>query len=189
MKEPRSVDIAGIGRVLFEPSSRARRIVIYVRPEKGVRVAVPRRTSFEAAQDFVRQKKLWIKKHAVKLEQDENRNRLLADSFQAVDRAEAKRRLIGKLKKLAEKYGFSYNRVIIRNQKTRWGSCSHKNAISLNIKLVILSEELQDYVIIHELVHTLVHDHSRKFWAELDKYVGSGKAWVKKLRQYDTRWI
>jgi len=63
----------------------------------------------------------------------------------------------------------------IRNQKTRWGSCSNLNNINLNINLVSLTQDLMDYVILHELLHTKIKNHSKKFWAQLDKYVG-GKA-------------
>ena len=59
--------------------------------------------------------------------------------------------LIKRLDKLAEKHGLKYNRVFVRNQKTRWGSCSSKNNISLNAKLVKLPEKLMDYIILHEL--------------------------------------
>ncbi|MFC1990575.1 M48 family metallopeptidase [Chloroflexota bacterium] len=71
----------------------------------------------------------------------------------------------------------------IRNQKTRWGSCSHKNNINLNMKLVLLPDELVDYVILHELVHTRIHNHSKRFWVELDKYVGDGKLMTSRIKK------
>jgi predicted metal-dependent hydrolase len=86
------------------------------------------------------------------------------------------------LRYLAGEHGFNFNHVTIRQQKTRWGSCSPKNNISLNIKLVLLPEALLDYVLLHELVHTRIHNHSRKFWAELDKYVVDSKVIAKRLR-------
>jgi predicted metal-dependent hydrolase len=189
MKESLSINVDGIGPVLFEHSNRARRIVISVRPQKGVRVALPGQTPADSAMDFIRRKKPWIQKQLNLLEETANRNNVLANSFTAIDRTEAKHKLIARLKQLAEQYGFSCNRVSIRNQQTRWGSCSRKNNISLNLKLAVLPEELMNYVILHELVHTRVHDHSNKFWSELDKYTGSGKTLAKKLRNYDTRWV
>ena len=65
-----------------------------------------------------------------------------------------------------------------------WGSCSEKNNINLNINLVRLTEELMDYVILHELVHLKVKNHSKQFWAELDKYVGNAKELDKKLKKH-----
>jgi predicted metal-dependent hydrolase len=95
-----------------------------------------------------------------------------------------KEKIITRLTELARQHGFSYRKVTIRNQRTRWGSCSAKNNISLNIKLVALPAELFDYVILHELVHTRIHNHSSRFWQELNKYVEDGKAKDKQLIEY-----
>lgn len=69
------------------------------------------------------------------------------------------------LNKFAKEYGFHYNRLSIRSQKTRWGSCSNNKNISLNSKLLLMPEEIVRYVIIHELCHTIEMNHSHKFWA------------------------
>ncbi|MFC1986306.1 M48 family metallopeptidase [Chloroflexota bacterium] len=140
------------------------------------------RASFKKALGFVYLKKEWIQRHLAKIEQDENRNKAFRDAFLSIDKADAKKRLIDRLSSIAKKHEFTYNKVYIRNQKTRWGSCSHKNNISLNVKMILLSAELSDYVMLHELVHTRIHNHSRKFWTELDKYVGNSKVIAKRLR-------
>ncbi|MGB6012105.1 MAG: M48 family metallopeptidase, partial [Desulfobacterales bacterium] len=75
-------------------------------------------------------------------------------------------------------------RVFIRNQKTRWGSCSSKDNISLNVKLVRLPETLMDYIILHELVHTRVKNHGKKYYAALDRIVGDRKSLASELKQY-----
>ncbi len=178
----------GIGPVLFRRSSRARRIIISVQTQNGVRVAVPDRTSFDSALEFVGVKKQWIRKHLVKIAENETQRKALAKSFASIDRGEAKRELTARLKQLAEKHGFTYSGVCIRNQRTRWGSCSRMNAISLNMKLLALPEDLIDYVILHELVHTRFHDHSKKFWAELEKHVKNARQVESRLKDYDTRW-
>lgn len=187
MTESQTVYIEDIGEVLLERSKRARRIVITVRPGKGVRVAVPRHITFASALAFVRAKRSWVKKHLARIKEYEDQKKAFNDIFLAIDKTEAKNRIISRLRQLAAQHGFSYGKVAIRNQKTRWGSCSVKGNISLNMKLVALPPELADYVLLHELVHTRVHNHSRKFWAELDKYVGNGKAKAKKLVEYGLR--
>jgi predicted metal-dependent hydrolase len=179
-----TVQIEGIGEVLLAHSRRARRIVISVRTGRGVRVAVPRRTSFKSALEFVRTKKTWIIKHVARVKEYEKRKRAFDEVFQSIDKIEARKKITTRLAQLAKQYGFTYKKVSIRNQRTRWGSCSAKGNISLNIKLVALPPELFDYVILHELVHTRVHNHSRKFWEELDKYVSNGKAKAKSLIEY-----
>ncbi len=182
-----TIKIDGIGPVLFEKSRRAKRVIISVRISKGAKVAVPTRTSFKKALEFVYLKKKWIQRHLAEIEQNENRKKAFIDRFLAIDKADARERLTDRLYHLAKEHGFTCNNVSIREQKTRWGSCSHKNNISLNLKLVLLPKELIDYVMLHELVHTKIHNHSKKFWAELDRYTGNGKVMSKRLRMNDLR--
>ena len=179
-----TVEINGIGPVLFERSKRARHVNISVKPFKGVRVAVPDRVSFNKAEVFVRTKIDWIKMQLEKMKRYEREYNLTSGVNDDIDKVKAKNILTGRLKYLAEKHGFTYNRVFIRNQRTRWGSCSHKNNISLNAKLVLLPEELVDYVILHELVHTDRKDHSKAFWTEMDKLVRDGKKMSSRLNKY-----
>ena len=116
------------------------------------------------------------------IEQNEKKKQVLRIPFQSINKDDARKRITERLHFLAGEHGFTCNHVTIRQQKTRWGSCSPKNNISLNIKLVLLPEALLDYVILHELVHTRIHNHSRKFWTELDKYVTDSKVMAKRLR-------
>ncbi len=176
------MDVTGIGTVRFRRSWRARRVIISVSPTAGVRVSVPRRTSFLKALEFVETKTRWIQKHLALAAQNEQRRQALGQALVIVDKAAAKNQLIDRLNQLAALHGFNCSRVTVRQQKTRWGSCSPKNTISLNIKLALLPEELCNYVILHELVHTRIHNHSRRFWAELDKYVPQSKAMARRLR-------
>ncbi|MFC2010387.1 M48 family metallopeptidase [Chloroflexota bacterium] len=182
-----TINIDGIGPVLFEKSSRAKRVIISVRTSKDTRVAVPTRTSFKKALEFVYLKKEWIQRHLAKIKQNENRKKAFTDPSLVIDKVDARKRLTDRLYHLAREHGFTCNNVSVREQRTRWGSCSHKNNISLNVKLVLLPKELIDYVMLHELVHTRIHNHSKKFWAELDRYTGNGKVMAKRLRMDDFR--
>ncbi len=92
---------------------------------------------------------------------------------------EAKRVLPGRVKFLADKYGFTYTSLKIQPSKTRWGSCSQGTKINLSFYLMLLPLHLVDYVILHELCHTKEMNHSPAFWHWMDK-VTDGQA--KKLR-------
>jgi predicted metal-dependent hydrolase len=184
MANSETVQIEGIGAVTFVHTPRAKRVTITIRPRRGVRVAIPPHSSIKAGMDFVRVKTKWIKKHLAKIEEYEALKKSVNDAFQAIDKKEAKKTIIRRLKELASENGFIYNKVSIRNQHTRWGSCSGKGNLSLNLKLAALPQELFDYVIFHELVHTRIHNHSKQFWEELDKYVGDGRAKARRLTEY-----
>lgn len=185
MAHSTTVEIAGVGPVLFERSKKAKRVNISVTPFTGVRVAVPHGLSFQKAEGFVYTKTGWIQRHLDRINQYAEKAEPASVAPAGIDRAEAKRQLTGRLERLAGKHGFTYNRVFMRNQRTRWGSCSGKNNISLNMKISHLPEELMDYVILHELAHTRVKNHSNDFWALMDALVGNGKAKAASLREYD----
>lgn len=98
---------------------------------------------------------------------------------------EAKRFLLPRLRELAEKHGFKYSQCSVRNSHSRWGSCSGKGNISLSIYLVLLTEELIDYVLLHELCHTVEMNHGERFWAILDKTCGCNSKKIRnKLKRY-----
>ena len=80
-------------------------------------------------------------------------------------------------------YNLKYNRVSIKNQKTCWGSCSGKNNLNFNYKIIFLPQPLMDYVIIHELCHLKEMNHSRAFWGHVAKTVPDHKEKRRHLRK------
>jgi hypothetical protein len=99
-------------------------------------------------------------------------------------RIEAKKILPERVKMLAQKYGFNYRKISIRNAKTRWGSCSANNNINLNLHLVRLPDELINYVILHELVHTQYKNHGKYFWGKIEEIIINSKNKSQALKQY-----
>jgi predicted metal-dependent hydrolase len=85
---------------------------------------------------------------------------------------------------LAQDLGFIYQRVTCRHQKSRWGSCSHRNAISLNIELMRLPVSLRDYIIVHELTHTVHKHHQDAFWAHLEKVLPGAGELDRQMKQW-----
>ena len=88
----------------------------------------------------------------------------------------AKELLPSRLNSLATEKGFKYGGCSVRNVHSRWGSCNTKGNINLSIYLVLLPDELIDYVLLHELCHTVEMNHSERFWALMDKVVAPAKA-------------
>ena len=105
----------------------------------------------------------------------------------AIERAwrkEAKEYIPNRVKALAAEHKFEYKNVLIKNTKTRWGSCSFENNINLNLHLMRLPDHLVDYVILHELVHTKVKNHGKDFWKLLDIVSGSARKLDKEVKEY-----
>ena len=177
------VEIPSVGPVAIVKSQRAKHIRITVKPDQTVRLTIPKGQSVDKAKQFLHSKIPWITKHQHRLSKHENTQTNLPRP--KINKTEARDILVGRLEEMAKIHNFKFARISIRNQKTKWGSCSAKNNINLNINLARLPDELRDYVILHELVHTRFKNHSKKFWAELDKVVGrSAKELSKKLRKY-----
>lgn len=176
-----TLDINGGTDVLIERSRRSRSVNIFV-SFGGVRVAVPYRVPFNEAENIVRKRSEWIEKNILRME--EFRRTYAPELLQMLPEKEAREKIEKKFKDLAREHGFLYNRLTIRRQKTRWGSCSRDNNISLNIHLAILPVDLMEYVMLHELVHTRVKDHGRFFKRELDRLVGDSRGYEKRLKGY-----
>jgi hypothetical protein len=165
--------------VTYTHSPRAKYQRITVRPDKAITVTIPKHSTQQQAQQFLHSKISWIKKQLQKIDQQKQLQQSLPD-LPTIDLDKAQHELSNRLNYFSDKYNLSYNRAKFRCQKTKWGSCSSKNNINLNVNIAYLTKELQDYILLHELVHTKIKNHNRKFWAELDRYVG-GRA--KKLQK------
>ena len=97
-------------------------------------------------------------------------------------RAQAKKQLPARLAELARLHGFHYNKVFIKNNVSNWGSCSSRGNINLNLRLVQLPPELQDYIMLHELCHLRHLNHGPKFHALLESVCPGHRELARKLR-------
>jgi predicted metal-dependent hydrolase len=159
--------------------SKGRRIGISIKPE-FVRVSVPRRQSFKNAQKFVESQIGWIKRKISEMKVRIEKSQVLP----VIDREDARKILNQRLAELATEHDFEYGKVSIRKQKTRWGSCSSQNNISLNQSLLHLPDGLIDYILLHELTHTRVKNHSPDFWDELETVCPDAKKKRRLLKTY-----
>ena len=120
---------------------------------------------------------------------DETVQTVIRKGIEEAWRAEARAILPSRLAGLAAQYGFRYGKVAVRNTVSKWGSCSSRNDISLSLHLMRLPDRLIDFVLLHELCHTVHKNHGPKFHALLDRCLNGNEAVLRKeLRQFSTRW-
>lgn len=182
-----------LGEVLLVQSARARRVSISVRVSGEVRLTFPVGVSQRRALAFLEEKCGWIE--AARERMASKRAALpppLPDKEQRerieVLRRAAKADLPERIARLSAATGLRYEKLSIRASRTKWGSCSGQNHISLSLFLMTLPEHLRDYVIIHELCHTVHHNHSPRFHTLVDRLTGGReKALNRELRAYAIR--
>ncbi|MCD8035553.1 MAG: M48 family metallopeptidase [Alistipes sp.] len=182
-----------LGEVTLSRTLRARRVSISVRATGVVRLSFPYGVSQKRALEFLEQKAEWIEAARERLARKRAAMPPQLPPAEQKARIEELRRaakadLPGRIARLSEATGLKYEKLSIRASRTKWGSCSGRNHISLSLFLMTLPEHLRDYVIIHELCHTVHHNHSPRFHALVDRLVGGReKALNKELRAFTIR--
>lgn len=147
-------------RILY---SRRKTLAIEITPLGEVLVRAPLRMAKRDIRRFVESRSHWIAAHLARvptvtpLTQEEHRQLILS----------AKQILPEKAAFYARQMGVSFGRITIRSQKTRWGSCSASGNLSFNCLLMLAPEEIQNYVVVHELCHRKEMNHSSRFWTEV----------------------
>ena len=151
--------------------SNRKTISIELKPDR-ILVKAPQRMHTQEIYDFLNQKRNWIEKH-LKTMQERNKalenvepytieelNALADKALEVIPQ---------KVKYYAELIGVDYGRITIRNQKTRWGSCSSKGNLNFNCLLMLFTDDVIDSVVVHELCHRKHMNHSAAFYAEIEK--------------------
>jgi predicted metal-dependent hydrolase len=104
-------------------------------------------------------------------------------AFENWYRVQAKAVLTERVHFYARQYGLQFKRIGITSARTRWGSCSPDGALNFSWRLILAPMDAVDYVVVHELVHTIFHDHSRQFWKKVDTIMPDYRERKKWLRQ------
>ncbi|HKJ38475.1 MAG TPA: SprT family zinc-dependent metalloprotease [Anaerolineales bacterium] len=138
------------------------------------------------------------REYALEVVQDQKKKLVLDDRFLLAEsvlknaeqvfqdwyRQQARLIISERIKFFAEKYEFHYDRIRITSARTRWGSCSSKGTLNFSWRLIMTPLDIVDYVVIHELAHTVHHNHSKRFWGLVEKILPDYKDQRKRLKQY-----
>jgi predicted metal-dependent hydrolase len=175
------------GDVAFIRHPRAKRYVVRVNIDGSVRVTIPRWGSKRDAAAFAESQGAWIAKQRERAARERARPRpALPPDVAAAARRRAHHELPVRLRELAERFGCAVSRISIRNQRSRWGSCSRAGHICLNWRLMLTPDWVRDYVLIHELMHLKRMDHSAKFWKLVEAACPEWREARQWLRQYES---
>jgi len=163
-------------------------ISIVIKPNEEVEVRCPRRCSRREADAFVLSKEEWIREHLRTIAQRQQLPELSETEIRILAQ-KAAQILPVRVRHYAEIAGVSYGRISIRSQRTRWGSCSAKGNLNFNCLLMLCPEEVQDYVVVHELCHRKELNHSAAFWAAVEKLCPDYRVHRKWLKENGTSLI
>lgn len=174
--------------------SNRKTVAIQVNSDRSVTVRAPRSASEKDIEEILKKKKAWISKHIEKIK--ETKERFEAEPTEKLTREkvialaeEALKVIPERVEYFAKVIGVTYGKITIRNQKTRWGSCSSKGNLNFNCLLMLAPPEVLDYVVVHELCHRKQMNHSKAFWLEVEKVLPNYKEVRKWLKEEGSQMI
>lgn len=186
MKEYKIMD--GDGEIAVQVVYSARKSLgLQVKSSGEVYARVPKRVSDRTVEKFIRKHEEWIvQKRKSMLFPDSSPKVLLPRVVTEDGRRKARALVTHRVEYYADLMGISYGRIAMRNQKTRWGSCSVDGNLNFNCRLLFLPLPLVDYVVVHELAHRRHMDHSPQFWREVEQYLPDYRERREQLKGYRT---
>lgn len=167
--------------------SNRKTVAIQVNEDLSVTIRAPWYATRRELERIIREKEPWIIKQQERISKEKTdssqkfASELCKEEIQKLALA-AKEYIPGRVAYYASLMGVTYGRITIRNQKTRWGSCSSKGNLNFNCRLMLAPKEAIDYVVVHELSHRKKMNHSPAFWAEVEKFFPDYRKWRKYLR-------
>jgi len=168
----------------LKKSKKARNLRLTVNLEGNLTVTVPWFCSMWQARRFVKKKSNWILKSINRFKNSGGSSLLTKVGKRDYKKLkeEARNFVSRRVEYFNQHYNFEYKRISIRNQKSRWGSCSVRKNLNYNFRILLLPQDLADYIIVHELCHLKEMNHSKRFWKLVGKIVPDYKEMRKKLR-------
>lgn len=175
----RKINLAG-KEVLYylSKSSRSRSVRLSI-TSRGLCVSSPRWVSLRFIESCIHQKSVWIFRQFQQAKEAKSAPIIEYNKY----KHRAKKFIVEKIRQFNTHYGFVYHRVSIRNQSTRWGSCSRAGNLNFNVRLFFVDPALADYVVVHELCHLQEMNHSVKFWKLVAESVPDYKEKRRKLKE------
>ena len=163
--------------------SRRRTAEIQVEGDGHVVVRTPYSVTHAQVEQFIEERKDWILEKQKTLKETQEHKMVITEQMRKEGMEKARKVFPERVEYYARLMGISYGRITIREQKTRWGSCSGKGNLNFNWKLTLMPAELLDYVVVHELAHRKEMNHSRKFWKIVEQVLPDYRERRRRLRE------
>ena len=183
MPKEELVKIAGLSVLLVRSSRKT--LAVQIRTDGTVIARAPLRMPKDRILCFLSEKASWIRMQQGRMQEREKMRqqaRIHLDAAQEMElRERAKSVLAQRTAYFARQIGVTYGRITVRDQKTRWGSCSQTGNLNFNFRLILAPLEVLDYVVVHELCHRRQMNHSTQFWQEVAQVLPDyrkRKAWL-----------
>lgn len=183
MPKEELVKIAGLSVLLVRSSRKT--LAVQIRADGTVIARAPLRMPKDRILYFLSEKASWIRMQQGRMQEREKMRqqaRIHLDAAQEKElRERAKSVLAQRTAYFARQVGVTYGRITVRDQKTRWGSCSQTGNLNFNFRLILAPPEVLDYVVVHELCHRRQMNHSAQFWQEVAQVLPDyreRKAWL-----------
>lgn len=185
MKKEKTISLGGREiSYTFKKVRRSRHIKISVSADSGVQLTSPFYVSAKMADTYLQEKADWVLAQLEKVKNKPTSKLPKATREDYLKYKELAREIAEKkLKRFNAHYGFKWKRISIRNTKSRWGSCSSNKNLNFSYRIIYLPEHLSDYIIIHELCHLGQFNHSKKFWALVEKACPDYKKSRREIRE------
>lgn len=170
-------------------NARSKRVRLAVYPDATFVVTAPRFVSIKTIEKFIQAKAQWIIKKIDYFSSFSYSHKAKDSKAEYLQYKEQARKLAyERIEHYNAVYRFTINSISIRNQKTRWGSCSKKGNLNFNYKIALIPQELSDYIIVHELCHLGQFNHSAKFWKLVAQTIPHHLALRKELKKNHIRY-
>lgn len=160
-------------------------LALEIKDDLIVRARIPKYVTDRQLREFVAKNEEWIRrKHRAMREKVARRPAMPRPLPTKEEQQEILEKIVGRVRHYEEVMGLFCNRITVRDQKTRWGSCSSKGNLNFNYRLAYMPSAILDYVVVHELAHLRHMDHSKEFWALVGVYLPDYKERRKWLKEH-----
>lgn len=168
---------------IFTKRKNAKNYRLRVKSDNSVHITIPRYGTLRRAKKFLADNQAWVTKQKQKITTQPTFPTLSDTEIETL-RQKAKDYIFPRTAELADKHNLEFNTITIKKIRSRWGSCSAKKNLNFSLYLALLEPKYIDYVILHELAHTIHMHHQKSFWDLVEKICPGAKKIDREMKKF-----